>query len=76
MSTLPDQGIDGFTINAAELGGLFNWWQALSPGENQLDVAIPLMITRINHGVVYDLPADPDFQVPADESFVLSPEVA
>lgn len=76
MSTLPDQGIDAYAVNAAPFGGTFNWWQTLSPGENQLEVPAPLMVTKINHGVVYVIPPDPVFVVGEDETFTLSPEVA
>lgn len=76
MTTLPDKGINSYTVNGATFGGYLDWWQMLSPGENQAEVPPPLMLTQVNHGVVYDIPPDPDFVVPADETFTISPEVA
>lgn len=76
MTILPDKAINSYAVNAAPFGGSLNWWQTFSPGEPQTEVPPPLMITKINHGVVYDLPADPVFSVEQDETFTLSPEIA
>lgn len=69
-------GVNNGAVNAMPMAGRFDWWQMLAPGEGQGEVASPLMITQINHGVVFALPADPPFVIPADEHFAIAPEHA
>lgn len=69
-------GIDAYTVNAAAFGGFFDFYQTFADGQDQSEVPPPLMIRFINHGVVYEVPPDPVFVAPADETFAVSPEFA
>lgn len=67
-------GINNGPIGAMPMAGRFSRVQALAPGEAQSEIATPLMITNINHGLVFTIPAEPPFVTPADEQFAIAPE--
>ena len=67
-------GIASAAVNAAPMAGTFNFVQALAPGEVQSEVAIPLMLTQVNNGLVFTIPPDEPFSVSADEHYVIAPE--
>ena len=67
-------GVDAFAINGAAMAGFNDWTQTLVPGYDQMAAPPPLMVTKVSHGVVYQVPPEPAFVVPEDETYAISAE--
>jgi|GEM_PF-4393546 len=67
-------GVGCAAVNAFAMNGGFDWWQVLAPGFPSMQVPPPLVSTGHASGIVFDVPADPVFEIVDCDALDIAPE--